>query len=82
MDEVSIKAMLNEAGMNWMNEWVLFHHLKQYFGRSLVVSEKKRQAFFGNNDFPLQVDHGILPDKTVVSYWRKQPDLLLKHQLN
>ncbi len=24
----------------------------------------------------------VLPDKTVVTYWWKQPDLLLKHQLN
>jgi hypothetical protein len=82
MDEVSVEAMLNEAGVNWTNGRVLFRHLKQYFGRSLVVSEKKRRVFFGNNDFPPQVDREILPDKTVVSYWWKQPDLLLKHQLN
>ncbi len=41
MDEVSVEAMLNEAGVNWTNARVLFRHLKQYFGRSLVVSEKK-----------------------------------------
>jgi hypothetical protein len=82
MDEISIEAMLNKAGVNWTNGRVLFCHLKQYFGRSLVVSEKKRCVFFGNNDFPPEVDREILPDKMVVSYWWKQPDLLLKHQLN
>ncbi len=81
MDEVSVKAMLNEACMNWLNRRVLFCHLK-YFGRGLVVSEKKWRVFLGNYDFPLQVDRKILPDKTVVSYWWKQTDLLLKHQLN
>jgi len=37
MDEVSVEGMLHEAGVNWMNGRVLFHHLKQFFGRSLAV---------------------------------------------
>jgi hypothetical protein len=41
MDEVSIKAMLSEAGINWTNARILFCHMKQFFGRSMVVSEKK-----------------------------------------
>ncbi len=56
MDEVSVEAMLTEAGVNWTNARILFRHLKQFFGRSLVVSEKKRWAYFGNNDFPPVVD--------------------------
>ena len=82
MDEVSVEAMLTEAGVNWTNARILFRHLKQFFGRSLVVSEKKRRAYFGNNDFPPVVDREVLPDKTIVSYWWKQPDLLLKHQIS
>jgi hypothetical protein len=82
MDEASVEAMLTEAGVNWTNARILFRHLKQFFGRSLVVSEKKQQAYFGNNDFPRVVDREVLPDKTIVSYWWKQPDLLLKHQIS
>jgi hypothetical protein len=33
LDEVHFEAMLGEAGVNWTNGWVLFHHLKQYFGK-------------------------------------------------
>jgi hypothetical protein len=82
MDEVSIEVMLHEAGVNWSNVSILFCHLEQFFGRSLVVSDRKRCNYFGNNDFPPEVDHVVLPDKTVVSYWWKQTALLLQHQLN
>jgi transcription-repair coupling factor (superfamily II helicase) len=43
--------------------------------------EWERQSYFGNNDFPPEVDHIVLPEKTVVCYWWKQLDLLLKHQM-
>ncbi len=68
MYEVSVDAMLTEAGVIWKNAQILFRHLKQFFGRSLVVSEKKRQAYLGNNDFPPVVDNEVLPDKTIVSH--------------
>jgi hypothetical protein len=32
MDEVSVETMLNEAGVNWTNERVIFHCLKHFFG--------------------------------------------------
>ncbi len=82
MDEVSVEAMLSEAGVNWINGRILFRHLKQFFGRSLAVSEKKRRAYFGNNNFPLMVSRYGLEDKTIVSYWWKTPDELLQHQIN
>jgi hypothetical protein len=44
MDEVSVEAMLNEAGVNWTNARVIFRHLKQFFGRSVAVSERKRHG--------------------------------------
>ncbi len=69
MDEVSVEAMLSEAGVNWISGCIIFCHLKQYFGKSIIVSEKKRRAYFGGNDFPPSVDRTILPDKTIVSYW-------------
>jgi hypothetical protein len=30
MDEVSIEEMLHEAGVNWSNGHILFHHLKHF----------------------------------------------------
>jgi hypothetical protein len=33
--------MLSEAGVNWTSGRIIFRHLKQYFGKSIVVSEKK-----------------------------------------
>jgi hypothetical protein len=66
MDEVSVKAMLNEAGVNWTNARVLFRHLKQIFGRRLAVYERKRHAYFGNNDFPPEADRKVLLDKTLL----------------
>jgi hypothetical protein len=82
MDEVSVEAMMNEAGVNWMNARVISRHLKQFFGRSLVVSEKKRREYFGSNDFPSEVSRETLSDKTVITYWWKSPDLLLINQIN
>jgi hypothetical protein len=82
MDEVSVEAMLTEAGVKWTNACILFQHLKQFFGRSLYASEEKCQAYFGNNDLPPVLDHEVLPDITFVSYWWKQPNKLLKHQIS
>ena len=82
MDEVSVEAMLSEAGVNWTNARILFWHLKQFFGKSLAVSEKKRQAYFGNNDFTPTVSRFVLEDKAIVCFWWKRPDELLQHQIN
>lgn len=80
MDEVSIEAMLNEAGVYWangrvLNGRVLFHHIMHFFGSGLFVFERKRWAFFVNNFPPPEVGCVILLDKTVVNYWWKQPDI-------
>jgi hypothetical protein len=56
MDKVSVEAMLSEAGVNWTSGHIIFHHLQQYFGKSIIVSEKKRRAYFWGNDFPPSVD--------------------------
>lgn len=82
MDEVSNEAMLNKAGINWTYGQVIFHHLKQLFGQSLAVSEKKWHEHFGRNDFPPEVFHETLPDKTVITFWCKPPDLLLMNQIS
>jgi hypothetical protein len=82
MDEMSVEAMLDKAGVNWTNARFIFRHQKQFFGRSLVVSEKKRREYFGSNDFPSEVSREALPDKTVVTFWWKHPDLLLMNQIN
>jgi hypothetical protein len=82
MDEISVEAMLSEAGVNWTSGRIIFRHLKQFLGRSIVVSEKKRRAYFGDNDFPPTVDRLVLADKTIVPFWWKPPDELLQHQIN
>jgi hypothetical protein len=82
MDEISVEAMLSEAGVNWTSGRIIFRHLKQFLGRSIVVSEKKRWAYFGDNDFPPTVDRLVLADKTIVPFWWKRPDELLQHQIN
>jgi hypothetical protein len=82
MDEVSVEAMLNEAGVNWANGHIIFRHLKQFFGRSLVVLEKQQHEYFGSNDFPPEVGRETLPDKNVITFWWKSPDLLLMNQIN
>jgi hypothetical protein len=61
IDEVSEEAMLSKAGVNWEKARILIRHIKQFCGRSLFISEKKQQAYFGNNNFPLEVDHELLP---------------------
>ena len=40
MEASKVEAMLNEAGVNWMNARILFCHMKQFFGRSLFDSER------------------------------------------
>jgi hypothetical protein len=56
--------------------------LNQFFRKGLAVSEKKRQAYFGNNDFPLTVSQYELEDKTIVSHWWKKLDELLQQKIN
>jgi hypothetical protein len=82
MDEVSVEAMLSKAEVNWTSARIIFQHLKQFFGRSVVVSEKKRRAYFGDIDFPPTIDKLVLTDKTIVSFWWKRPEELLQHQIN
>ena len=77
-----MESMLSEAGVNWKSGHIIFQHLKQLFGKSLVVSEKQRRAYFGDNDFAPSVGRMVLEDKTIVPYWWKRPDQLIQHQLN
>jgi hypothetical protein len=44
--------------------------------------EKKRRSVFSDNSYPPKVGRKSLPDKTIVDFWYKSPDLLLKHQIN
>jgi hypothetical protein len=52
MDIISMEAMLSEARIGTKSARVLFRHIKQFLGRPLVQSERKRKAYFGSNDFP------------------------------
>ena len=62
MDEVSVEVMLHEASVNWSNGH-FFHHLKQFFGRSLAVSERKRQDYLGTMiSSPVELDELIHVD--------------------
>jgi hypothetical protein len=56
--------------------------LKQFFGKSLVVSEKQLCAYFGDNNLAPSVGQMVLEDKTIVPCWWKHPDQLIQHQIN
>jgi hypothetical protein len=47
-----------------------------------VQSERKRKVYFGSNDFPPTCKRKILENKTVIPYWYKSPDELIKNQIN
>ncbi len=82
MDPISVEAMLCDANISTKKARKLFTHMRIFFGRSMFASEKKRRAYFGNNDFPPNIDKHMLPDKTIIHYWWKSPDKLLQNQLS
>ena len=82
MDEATVEAMLCEASINTANARILFRHLNQFFGHSYFASEQKRRSYFGDSDYPPTVDKEVLPDKTIIPFWYKEPHLLLQHQVN
>jgi hypothetical protein len=47
-----------------------------FFGRTIVESEKKRKRYFGANDYPPTCKKMVLEDKTVIPYWNKLPNEL------
>jgi hypothetical protein len=82
MDVISIKAMLSEANITVQSSRVIFRHINQFFGRKMLTSEQKGiLQNFKDNDFKPTCERKLLEDKTVVRYWYKPPDLLLRHQL-
>ncbi len=81
MDAASVEAMLSEARLNTKNSRMLFKHLNNFFGKSFFESEIKRRQYFAGQDYPPIVREKVLEDKTIITYWYKAPDELLKHQL-
>jgi len=55
--------------------------LRLFFGRSYFESEVKRREYFSGQDFPPTIGKKVLEDKTVIPFWYKLPDQLMKHQL-
>jgi hypothetical protein len=55
--------------------------LRLCFGQSYFESEAKRREYFDGQDFPPNVGKRVLVDKTVIPFWYKVPDLLMKYQL-
>jgi len=82
MDAVQVEAMLSEAGLCTNNARILFRHLNRFFGKGKFESEHKRRAFFAGSDYPPIVDKMILPDKTVINYWYKEPHKMLQQQIS
>jgi hypothetical protein len=82
MDAVQVEAMLSEAGLCNNNARILFRHLNSFFGNGKFESEHKQRAFFAGNDFPPIVDRIILPDKTIIDNWYKEPPKMLQQQIN
>jgi hypothetical protein len=81
MDAASVEAMLCEARLNTKNARKLFKHLRLFFGQSYFESEVKWREYIAGQDFPPTVGKKILEDKTVIPFWYKLPDQLMKHQL-
>jgi hypothetical protein len=82
MDAISVEAMLQDACVNCTNARSLFRHIHQFFGKNMFESEKRRREIFGNNDFPPTINKHVLEDKTVIPYWYKDPEQLIKHQIS
>jgi hypothetical protein len=80
MDAVQVEAMISEAGVTKNNSRILFRHSSQFFGRNFFESEHKRRAFFAGAEFPPVIDKMVLQDKTIIDYWFKEPDVMLKHK--
>ncbi len=38
--------------------------------------------FFAGTEFPPVIDKMVLQDKTIIDFWFKEPDVMLKHQIN
>ena len=77
-----METMLLEAGLCNNNARILFRHLNSFFGNGKFESEHKQRAFFAGNDFPPIVDRIILPDKTIIDNWYKEPPKMLQQQIN
>jgi len=82
MDIISTEAMLSEARIGTKSARVLFRHIRQFLGSPLVESEKKRKKYFGTNDYPPTCKRKVLEDKTIIPYWYKLPNELIKDQIN
>jgi hypothetical protein len=82
IDAVQVEAMLSKAGLCSNNARMLFRHLNSFFGKGKFDSEHKQHAFFAGNDFLPIVDRMILPDKTIIDYWYKEPHKMLQQQIN
>jgi hypothetical protein len=55
--------------------------LRLFFGQSYFESEVNRREYFAGQDFPPTIGKKVLEDKTVIPFWYKLPDQLMKHQL-
>jgi hypothetical protein len=51
-------------------------------GHPIVESEKKIKRYFGTNNYPPTCKEMALEDKTVILYWYKLPNELIKYQIN
>jgi hypothetical protein len=60
----------------------LFRHIRKFLGCPIVESEKKRKRYFSMNDYPPTCKRKVLEDKTVIRYWYKLPNELMKDQIN
>ena len=74
VEATKVEAILHESKIGRSNSRVLFHHLNQFFGKSLFASEKVRKQCFAGQEFNPTTAVYELPNKTKVHYWYKLPD--------
>jgi hypothetical protein len=76
MDAVKVEAMLSEARLCNDN---LIRHLNNFLARDILTLKIRGVLFFADSDLPPIVDKIVLPDKTIVDFWYKEPDKMLQH---
>ncbi len=68
LNAVSVEAILCAACISTKKTKTIFTHMMVFFGRSLVISEKKRRAYFHVNDLPPKAGKHTLSGKAMIVF--------------
>jgi hypothetical protein len=68
LNAVSVEAILCAACISTKKTKTIFTHMMVFFGRNLVISEKKGQAYFHINDLPPKAGKHTLSGKAMIKF--------------